>query len=191
MVPKAAQAKPVRLAGLSPHNSARCMPPPLAACRTPFHECKRARFRNKCTVPYKLRLGHPKRRLMAPTHNAKPWRACRRMQHAYQSNRAALFLCSPPLLTPPIALFLHDHLRHKRDDLQRKGLKEAPQITLAIFLSLSTSSATSATLMPALRLGGSATLRVFRRGATSTPSSAGVVVAISFFLAFIMLGNVT
>src|SRR5205814_2133979 len=45
------------------------------------------------------------------------------------------------------------------------------QITLASFLSLATRVATSGTLMPALRLGGSLTLRVFRRDATSTPRS--------------------
>src|SRR6185369_4554891 len=36
-------------------------------------------------------------------------------------------------------------------------------------LSFATSSSTSATLMPAVRLGGSATLSVLRRGLTSTP----------------------
>ena len=64
------------------------------------------------------------------------------------------------------------------------------QITLASFLSLLTSSATSATRMPAERLAGSATLRVVRRGATSTPRSAGLTVSSGFFLAFMMLGSV-
>ena len=40
--------------------------------------------------------------------------------------------------------------------------------------SLSTSSATVFTLTPPLRLGGSSTFSVFRRGATSTPSASGV-----------------
>ena len=39
------------------------------------------------------------------------------------------------------------------------------------------------------RLGGSATFNVFRRGATSTPRSAGSRVSSSFFLAFMMLGS--
>ena len=63
------------------------------------------------------------------------------------------------------------------------------QITRASFLSLSTSSATEPTLMPAWRLGGSATLSVFRRGVTSTPRSAGLRVSSGFFLAFMMLGS--
>ena len=63
--------------------------------------------------------------------------------------------------------------------------------TFASFLSLATSSAAFATLMPAVRLAGSATFSVFRRGATSTPRSAGVVFARGFFLAAIMLGSLT
>ena len=66
-----------------------------------------------------------------------------------------------------------------------------PQITLASFFSLSTSVATSGTLMPAPRFGGSATFRVFRRGLTSTPRSSGLKVSSCFFLAFMMLGKVT
>ena len=65
------------------------------------------------------------------------------------------------------------------------------QITFATFLSLSTSVATSGTLMPALRLAGSMTLRVLMRGATSTPRSSGLKVSSCFFLAFMMLGSVT
>ena len=48
------------------------------------------------------------------------------------------------------------------------------QSTFATFLSLSTNCAMSATSSPALRLGGSATFRVVRRGVTSTPRSAGL-----------------
>ena len=65
------------------------------------------------------------------------------------------------------------------------------QITLASFLSLATSVATSGTLMPALRLGGSLTFRVLMRGATSTPRSAGLTISSVFFFAFMMLGRVT
>jgi len=65
------------------------------------------------------------------------------------------------------------------------------QITFASFLSLSTSAATSATLTPALRLGGSLTLSVLMRGLTSTPRSSGLKLSICFFLAFMMLGSVT
>src|SRR5690606_10316174 len=43
------------------------------------------------------------------------------------------------------------------------------QTTFASFLSLSTSVATSGTMMPALRAAGSTTFSVFKRGATSTP----------------------
>src|SRR5574343_134113 len=64
------------------------------------------------------------------------------------------------------------------------------QITLASFLSLLTRSATSATLMPALRLAGSTTFSVVRRGVPSTPRSAGLTVSSGFFLAFMMLGSV-
>ena len=65
------------------------------------------------------------------------------------------------------------------------------QITFATFFSLSTSVATSGTLIPALRLAGSATLRVLMRGATFTPRSSGLKMSSCFFLAFMMLGKVT
>ena len=55
--------------------------------------------------------------------------------------------------------------------------------------SLATSSPASETFSPAERFGGSATLSTFSRGATSTPRSATALVAISFFLAFMMLGS--
>ena len=51
-------------------------------------------------------------------------------------------------------------------------------------LSLVMSSSTSATLLPASRVGGSSTLSTVRRGATSMPSSWGVSLARGFFLAF-------
>src|SRR5690606_37204593 len=65
------------------------------------------------------------------------------------------------------------------------------QTTFASFLSLSTSVATSGTMMPALRAAGSTTFSVLRRGATSTPRSSGETVSSGFFLAFMMLGSVT
>ena len=65
------------------------------------------------------------------------------------------------------------------------------QITFASFLSLSTSSATLLTALPAPRLAGSATLRVCTRGVMSTPSDSGVTMSSGFFLAFMMLGRVT
>jgi len=64
------------------------------------------------------------------------------------------------------------------------------QITFASFFSLATRVATSGTLMPAPRLGGSSTFKVARRGATSTPKAAGAMVSMGFFLAFMMLGRV-
>ena len=63
-------------------------------------------------------------------------------------------------------------------------------MTLASPRSLATSSFTSATLPPPLRLAGSVTLSVVSRGATSTPSVAGLVTSSGFFLAFMMLGSV-
>ena len=63
------------------------------------------------------------------------------------------------------------------------------QITFASLRSLSTSVATSATLMPALRPGGSDTLTMVRRGVTSTPRSAGFRMSICFLRAFMMLGS--
>ena len=63
------------------------------------------------------------------------------------------------------------------------------QITRASVFSLSTSSATEPTLWPPCRLAGSSTLKTTRRGVTSTPSASGVVVAIGFFFAFMILGS--
>ncbi len=63
------------------------------------------------------------------------------------------------------------------------------QITRASVFSLSTRAATSATFTPALRLAGSTTFSVVRRGATSTPSASGVIVSSGFFFAFMMLGR--
>jgi hypothetical protein len=71
------------------------------------------------------------------------------------------------------------------------GQLSVPQITLASFFSLSTRAATSATLMPAPRLGGSLTFSVLMRGVTSTPRSSGFTMSSVFFLAFMMLGSVT
>src|SRR5262245_30354560 len=59
----------------------------------------------------------------------------------------------------------------------------------ASFFSLATSSATEATLTPALRPGGSTVLITSKRGATSTPRSEGVFSSIGFFFAFMMLGS--
>src|SRR5215469_13530236 len=63
------------------------------------------------------------------------------------------------------------------------------QITRASVLSLSTSSATEPTLTPASRFDGSSTFSTTRRGVTSTPSASGVVIAIGFFFARMMLGS--
>jgi hypothetical protein len=63
------------------------------------------------------------------------------------------------------------------------------QITFASSLSFSTSSATDFTFTPATRFGGSATLIVVRRGAGSTPRSAGLIVSIGFLRAFMMFGS--
>ncbi len=64
------------------------------------------------------------------------------------------------------------------------------QITFASLLSFATSAATSGTITPALRLGGSVIFKVFSRGATSTPRSAAFTISNGFFLAFIILGSV-
>ena len=63
------------------------------------------------------------------------------------------------------------------------------QITFASVRSFATSSATEATFLPAWRFGGSTTCSTVSRGAGSTPSSAGVSVAIGFLRAFMMLGR--
>ena len=67
--------------------------------------------------------------------------------------------------------------------------KDAHQITFASDISLETSSCTSATLPPPSRFGGSATCITWRRGAVSTPRSAGLTSSIGFFFAFMMLGS--
>jgi len=86
-----------------------------------------------------------------------------------------------------------------RDGVMRCGLQfvvavlsnyqSAHQITFASLRSLSTSSATEPTLMPALRSGGGSTFNTRMRGATSTPRSAGVSVSSCFFFAFMMFGS--
>src|SRR5690606_34208159 len=58
--------------------------------------------------------------------------------------------------------------------------------TPASFFSLSTSVATSGTLTPAVRFGGSVTLRTLMRAAMSTPKSSGVWTSSGFFYAFMM-----
>src|SRR5207248_8062922 len=63
------------------------------------------------------------------------------------------------------------------------------QITRASVFSLSTSSATEPTLWPPWRFAGSSTLSTVRRGVTLTPSASGVVVAIGFFFALMILGS--
>ena len=69
--------------------------------------------------------------------------------------------------------------------------EDAHQITFASLRSLSTSAFASGTLTPALRLAGSTTLSVARRGVTSTPSASGLSVSSVFFFAFMMFGSVT
>ena len=63
------------------------------------------------------------------------------------------------------------------------------QITFASFFSLSTSSPTSDTLIPASRAGGSSTRVMARRGVTSTPSSSALIESSGFFFAFMMFGS--
>ena len=63
------------------------------------------------------------------------------------------------------------------------------QITFASVLSLLTNSATDLTFWPALRFGGSLTLIKVKRGVTSTPRSAGFMLAIGFFRAFMIFGS--
>ena len=105
-------------------------------------------------------------------------------------------------ITFPIDIIVTADFRRGGHGIERRALQlgivvfgyyknRHDQITLASFLSFSTSVATSGTVMPAERAGGSETLRVFRRGATSTPRSSGVTISRAFFLAFMMLGRVT
>ena len=63
------------------------------------------------------------------------------------------------------------------------------QITFASFFSLSTSSPTLDTLIPASRAGGSSTRVMARRGVTSTPSSSALIESSGFFFAFMMFGS--
>ena len=69
--------------------------------------------------------------------------------------------------------------------------KNSHQSTPASFFSFETSSATSATMTPALRAAGSVVFTTVSRGATSTPKSSGVLVSSGFFFAFMMFGSVT
>src|SRR5205807_8088203 len=78
-------------------------------------------------------------------------------------------------LQRPVVMFSDDESSH--------------QITRASVFSLSTSSATEPTLWPPWRFAGSSTLSTTRRGVTSTPSAWGVVVAIGFFFALMILGS--
>src|SRR5208283_1785162 len=63
------------------------------------------------------------------------------------------------------------------------------QITFASLRSFSIRVATSGTLIPALRTGGSETLTVVRRGVTSTPRSPGLTTSMAFLRAFMMFGS--
>jgi hypothetical protein len=63
------------------------------------------------------------------------------------------------------------------------------QITLASFLSLSTSSSTLLTLMPPLRAAGDSTFSTLTVEAVLTPRSSGLRVSSGFFLAFMMFGS--
>src|SRR5712671_7441313 len=92
-------------------------------------------------------------------------------------------------------------LRRRGDGIERRRFdrlvvvlgddQHAHAITFASLRSFATSALASGTLVPALRLGGSATFRVARRGATSTPRASGFSVSSGFFFAFMILGSVT
>src|SRR5512145_626809 len=69
--------------------------------------------------------------------------------------------------------------------------QDSHQITFASLRNFSTSAFTSATFTPALRLEGSTTFNVDRRGETSTPSASGFSTSSAFFFAFMMFGRVT
>src|SRR5260221_12702957 len=69
--------------------------------------------------------------------------------------------------------------------------EDAHAITFASLRSFATVVLAPGTLAPALRLGGSSTLSVARRGATSTPSASGFSASSGFFFAFMILGSVT
>src|SRR5215475_6860103 len=68
---------------------------------------------------------------------------------------------------------------------QRRHLQRTP----ASFFSLDTRSATSLTLTPPLRPGGSDVFSTSRCGETSTPVSETFFSAIGFFFAFMILGS--
>ncbi len=69
------------------------------------------------------------------------------------------------------------------------GQEQRRHESAPVSLSLAISSAAFATFTPALRPGGSTVFRTLRRGAGSTPKSAGFLTSSGFFLAFMMLGS--
>src|SRR5260221_4851135 len=69
--------------------------------------------------------------------------------------------------------------------------QDGHQITFASLRSLSTRVFASATFAPALRFGGSVTLRTDSLGETSTERASGLGVSRGFFFAFMMFGSVT
>ena len=96
------------------------------------------------------------------------------------------------LKTPVVVKVMSPDILHKSDaggvkikDHQRRH----DQITFASLRSFSTRLATSGTLMPALRVGGSLTLIKVKRGEISTLRSAGLSVSMVFLRAFMMFGS--
>jgi hypothetical protein len=67
--------------------------------------------------------------------------------------------------------------------------EDAHEITFASFFSLSTSSSTVSTLIPASRSEGGSTDSTSTVGVRSTPRSSGETTSSGFFFAFMMLGS--
>src|SRR5260221_11996308 len=69
--------------------------------------------------------------------------------------------------------------------------QHAHAITFASLRSFATSVLASCTLVPALRLAGSSTFSVARRGATCTPGASGFSLSSGLFFPFMILGSGT
>ena len=110
---------------------------------------------------------------------------------AMGAHRAVWVNHTGPLDQMAIAGLLQKIAEKEKPDLLILGKQsiDDDQSTLASFLSFSTSSAASFTLMPALRGGGADIFSTVSLGVASTPRAAGVSSSIGLFLAFMIPGS--
>ena len=125
---------------------------------------------------------------------------CIRNNHfADACNRCGRFCCFAAIMSGDKCVNIAANSLGCGDSVQRRCIyrtiimfdnnKNAHHITFASFFSLSTSSATDPTLMPADRAAGSSTFTTFSRGVVSMPSSFALRLSIGFFLAFMIFGR--